>query len=153
MRQASLQAHFLLAVTLDAYLKFDLASPVAAGRSLASDHDVALDRNSLARLSEGLLAPRAELWLFLALPLNATDLAEKVAIGNRVLRFWPSRDVVVRQSIFLALAGRHDEAVTLLKQGVRTFRTRDKEIAESVQAAPSEAWRSAEGSPACRTSQ
>ena len=129
----------LLGTTLAAYLKFDLASPVATGRSLASDHDVALDRNSLAQLGAGLLAPRAELWLFLAFPLNNTELKEKVAVGDRVLRFWPSRDVVVRQSIFLALAGRRDEAVALLKQGVRTFRNRSKAIAETVGAAPREA--------------
>jgi O-antigen ligase len=129
----------LVAATLMAYRKFDQASPVAKGRSLASDQEVARDRKSLAQLSESLLAPRTELWLFLSFALDDTGLVEKVAVGERVLRFWPSRDVVVRQSIFLALSGRHEEAVTLLKQGVRTFRGRGKEIVEMVQAAPLEA--------------
>jgi O-antigen ligase len=129
----------LLGTTLLAYHQFDLASPVATGRSLASDHELARDRNSLAELGAGLLAPRAELWLFLAFPLNTTELKEKVAVGDRVLRFWPSRDVVIRQSIFLALAGRRDEAVTLLKQGLRTYRNRSKEIAATVGTAPREA--------------
>jgi len=129
----------LLGTTLTAYHQFDLASPVAIGRSLAPDHDAARDRKLLAGLGSGLLAPRAELWLFLAFPLNSTELTEKVAVGNRVLRFWPSRDVVIRQSIFLALAGHRAEAVTLLKRGLRTYRNRSKEIAETVDAAPREA--------------
>lgn len=112
---------------------------VAAGRSLASDQDVTRDLNSLARLSESVLAPRAELWLFLAFPLNDIGLAEKVAVGNRVLGYWPSREVVVRLGIFLALAGRHEEAVTLLRKVDRTFRSRGKSIAETVSATPREA--------------
>lgn len=129
----------VLGTTLAAYLKFDLASPVATGRSLASDHDLVLDRNSLAQLGAGLLAPRAELWLFLAFPLNNAELKEKVAVGDRVLQFWPSPDVVARQSIFLALAGRRDEAVSLLKKGIRTFRNRSGAIAKTVEVAPREA--------------
>ncbi len=136
---SALAGMVLLGATLVAYHRFDQASPVATGRSLASDHDVARDRASLARLSESLLAPRTELWLFLAFPLDATDIADKIAVGNRALRFWPSRDVVVRQSIFLALSGRHEEAVSLLKHGIRTFRGRDKKIVEMVQTAPREA--------------
>ena len=126
----------LIGVHLAAYFDFDRASPVAAGRSLASDGDIERDRDSLKRLSGTLLAPHAELWLFLALPFDAGNSAEKIALGERVLQFWPSRVVVVRQSIFLALAGRREEAVALLSKSLRTFRTQDQAIAEAIQAAP-----------------
>lgn len=129
----------ILGITLADYLKFDLASPVAIGRSLASDGDLERDRKSLAGLGRGLLASRAELWLFLAYPLDKADLAEKLAVGERVVRFWPSREIVVRQSIFLALAGRRREAVDLLELGIRTYRNRGKEIVAAIRTAPREA--------------
>lgn len=126
----------LLGVHLAAYFDFDRASPVAGGRSLASDRDIDRDRDSLKRLSGTLLAPHAELWLFLALPLEASESAEEIALGERVLLFWPSRVVVVRQSIFLALAGRREEAVALLSKSLRTFRTQGQATAEAIRAAP-----------------
>jgi len=55
------------------------------------------------------------------------------------VRFWPSREIVVRQSIFLALAGRRREAVDLLKLGIRTYRNRGKEIVATIRTAPREA--------------
>ncbi len=129
----------LLAATLRAYFQFDAASPVAAGRSLASDTQVALDRNALAGLGTTLLAPRAELYLFLAFPLDKTALTGKIEAGRRVLRVWPSREVVARQCIFLALAGHTEEALTLLEHALRTFPDRDRRFRNIVLSAPPEA--------------
>ena len=129
----------LLGSTLMDYFKFDLASPVATGRSLASDRETERDRASLAVLSKGLLAPRSELWLFLSFPLDRANLTEKLSIGSRVIRFWPSRDVVVRQSVFLALAGRDEEAVSLIRKAVQTFGNQRGEIADTIRSAPVEA--------------
>ena len=126
----------LLALSLGAYLKFDLASPVAAGRSLAVDSEIARDRASLAELGHSLLAPRAETWLFLAFPLDESGLAEKIRVGSRVMRVWPAREVIVRQAIFLALVGRTEEAKTLLEQSLRTFPGRKKAFLAVIQTAP-----------------
>ena len=126
----------VLAISLDAYLRFDLASPVAAGRSLASDSAIERDRESLAELGHGLLAPRAETWLFLSFPLDDSDLSRKIEVGRRAMRLWPSREVIGRQAIFLALAGRDSEAVGLLELGLRTFPTRRRVFSEMIESAP-----------------
>lgn len=52
---------------------------------------------------------------------------------------WPSHEVVTRQSIFLALAGRREEAVALLEHGLRTFSNRRRMITETIASAPGEA--------------
>ncbi len=132
-------AAILLVSTLRAYFQFDAASPVAAGRSLASDARVAQDRDALAHLGTTLLAPRAELYLFLAFPLDKSALTGKIEVGRRVLRVWPSREVVARQCIFLALAGRTEEALTLLEHALRTFPDRDRRFRKTLLSAPPEA--------------
>lgn len=114
----------LLAVNLRDYFRFELASPAYAGRSLRSDAEFRRDLDTLAHLRGGLLGPRAELWLFLALPLDSGTAAESIEIGDRVMRTWPVRDVVVRQCIFLALAGREEESRMLFRKAVRTFANR-----------------------------
>jgi hypothetical protein len=129
----------LLGVNLRDYFRFELASPAYAGRSLASDADLQRDLDALARLNGGLLAPRAELFLFLSMPVDASGLAEKIEIGNRVMRTWPLREVVFRQCIFLALAGRDADARSLLRQARVTFANRAKAIRELVHSAPEKA--------------
>lgn len=133
---SALAGAVMLGIHLAEYVRFDLASPVAAGRSLAPDPEVARDRQSLAQLSRGLLASRAELWLFQAFPLDSADLERKVAVGNRVMRFWPSRNVIMRQSIFLALSGRDREATTLLAHGIQTYGLPTKSMSATLSAAP-----------------
>lgn len=136
---AALAAATLLTITLIAYFRFDLASPVAAGRSLAPDPDVAKDRDTLFELGRSLLAPRAETWLFLSYSLDDIGLAQKIEVGRRVMRVWPSREVVGRQAIFLALA-RHDaEAVDLLRRGIRTFAGHRSMFEELIASAPARA--------------
>lgn len=128
----------LLAVVLKEYLRFEQASPVSAGRSLAPDADVMRDRATLLELSGSLLAPRAEMWLFLAFPLEARDLEQKVAAGERLLRVWPSEQVVARQSVFLAMAGRHPEGRALLGRGMNAFVNHRAAMSAVVSGAPAE---------------
>ena len=125
-----------LAVTLKDYVRFDLASPVFAGRSLAPDAEVLADRATLRELRHGLLAPHVEPWLFLALPLDGDGLAEKIAIGERVLRVWPSSQIVSRQCVYLALAGRDKEALALLAQGLKASAAQRAKIARIIADAP-----------------
>jgi O-antigen ligase len=125
-----------LSVTLKDYLRFELASPIAAGRSLAPDAEILGDRAILRELRHGLLAQRVELWLFLALPLDADELAEKIAIGERLLRTWPTSQIASQQSVFLALAGRDAEAVALLKRALATYKNQRERIAGVIAGAP-----------------
>jgi O-antigen ligase len=135
----ALAATLLLTVTLIAYFRFDLASPVAAGRSLAPDPDIAKDRDTLFKLGRGLLAPRAEMWLFLSYPLDEFGLSQKIEVGRRVMRVWPSREVVGRQAVFLALAQRDQEAVDLMRRGVRTYAGHRRLFEELIASAPARA--------------
>ncbi len=126
----------LLSLCLAAYLRFDAASPVAAGRSLASDSVIAAEREALAQVSRGLLGVRAETWLFLAYPLDGNELDQKVSAGRRVMRTWPSREVVCRQAIFLALAGHKDQATETVTRAVRTFPNFSQKCTEATESSP-----------------
>lgn len=125
-----------LASTVYDYARFDLAIPASDGRSLAPPSRAVADRTILRELRDGILAPRIELMLFLALPLDQNDVAEKIAIGARVLRVWPSSRVVSRQSIYLALAGQNEAAVSLLSKGLTRSSAQRTLIANIIAEAP-----------------
>ena len=129
----------VLASVLYDYVRFDLAISPSSGRSLASESEVRESRVTMRSLSHGLLAPRVELWLFLALPLDSHDLEEKLSIGRRVVRVWPSSHVVSHQAIFLALSGHNDEAVALITQGLKSSASQRARIFDYVAEAPSNA--------------
>lgn len=128
-----------LASTMYDYARFDLALPASAGRSLAPPSRSAADRAVLRELRGGILAPRIELMLFLALPLDREDVADKISIGARVLRVWPSSHVVARQSIFLALAGQDEAAIQLLSRGLKRSKAQRELIAKIIAEAPPDA--------------
>jgi len=136
LASAALGGFFILALAVRDYRQFELASPVSAGRSLASELEVSRDRDTLRGLGRGVLASRSELWLFLAYPLDTNSLAEKIAVGERVMRVWPSHQVVARQSIFMALDNRSREALSLLSSGLDTYTSRRAEIGALIDAAP-----------------
>ena len=129
----------ILAFNLGDYYRFDLASPVAAGRSLAGSSEIARDREKLADLRRTLFAPRAETYLFLSFPLDDSELPAKIEAGRRVMRVWPVREVIGRQAVFLALAGRDDEARALLERGLMTFTTGRNVFTDMIGAAPARA--------------
>lgn len=135
----SIAGAVVLGFTLRDYFRFERVSPMFAGRSLASDRDFEDGLRSLADLNGSLIAPRAELWLFLAFPIDESRLQEKLAIGERVMRSWPIREVVLRQCVYLALAGQEKEARELLEQARRTFTTRARITRDFVRSAPEKA--------------
>jgi hypothetical protein len=141
LSSGSIAAAILLGITLRDYLRFDLASPIYAGRSLAPDADFQRDLDTLAALSGGLLAPRAELWWFLSVPVSEHGLAAKVTAGTRVIRTWPLFEVVLRQCIFLALAGRESEARLLFSHAIKTFPKRRTAMLQAIESAPLSAHR------------
>jgi hypothetical protein len=137
----------MLGTSLRDYFRFELVSPIYAGRSLAPDREFESGLHTLAGLNTGLLAPRAELWLFLSMPVDEIGLPEKLAMGDRVMRTWPLREVVLRQCVLLALAGREAEARTLLRQARLTFSNREKMIRDIVSSAPEKARKVLDPSP------
>jgi O-antigen ligase len=129
----------LLGINLRDYFRFELSSPIYAGRTLAAESELERDRSTLMQLSRGLLAPKAELFLFLSLSLESGNPSEKIALGERVMHTWPLREVVLRQCIFLALAGREADARGLLNLARITFTNRGKMIHDAVDSAPEKA--------------
>jgi O-antigen ligase len=129
----------VLASVLYDYVRFDLAISPASGRSLAPESEVLAGRARLRDLGHGLLAPRAELWLFLAQPFDGNDMSEKLSLGQRVLRVWPSSQVVAHQAILLALAGREKESVGLITQGLKSSASQRAKISDIVANSPSAA--------------
>jgi hypothetical protein len=65
-------------------------------------------------LQPTLLGPYVDLPFASTIRLNPENLDAKLAFNNRVMRFAPIAPVVLRQVVFLTLAGRGDEAKHLL---------------------------------------
>lgn len=126
----------VLAGAIRDYARFDLALSASSGRSLADESVASDSRNVLRQLRGGVLAPQIETSLFLGLTLNPDGLAEKLEIGQRVLRVWPSVQVAARQSIYLALAGRKGEAVALLDRTLSTSKAQRSKIGAIISTAP-----------------
>lgn len=110
-----------LAVVLRDYVRFDTARVTGTAATMAPAAQVRRDAATMGALRAGLLAPQAELWILLGAPLDRSDLADKLAMSERVARVWPANAVVVRRAVFLALDGRSGQARALLASALRTF--------------------------------
>jgi hypothetical protein len=75
----------------------------------------------MRELASGFLAPVTELWIVLGAPLDRRDLADKLAMSERVARTWPANAVVVRRAVFLAFDGKTERAHALLARALWTF--------------------------------
>ena len=103
----------LLALALRDDGRLDLTRVTGAGTTLAGSGAVR-EVNTLTALSRGLLAPVAEYWLCLGAQFDRHDLEAKLRMSERVMRYQPSDEIVTRRAIFLALAGRLNEARGLM---------------------------------------
>jgi O-antigen ligase len=110
-----------LALLLRDYVLLDTARVTGTAPTLAPAAQVQRDAGIMRELRHGLLAPQAELWIVIGAPLDRGGLADKLAMSERVARFWPANVVVVRRAVFLALGGRSHEARALLADALRTF--------------------------------
>jgi hypothetical protein len=79
------------------------------------------DAETMRELTHGLMAPLAELWIVIGAPLDRSDLASKLAMSERVARYWPANTVVARRAVFLALDGKAEEARGLLARALEMF--------------------------------
>jgi hypothetical protein len=112
---------FALAALLRDYVRLDATRITGSTVTLAGAADARRDAATLRKLTRGLLAPLAELWIVLGAPLDRSDLAAKLAMSGRVVTFWPSEAVVARRSALLALNGDAEGARALLERALRTF--------------------------------
>jgi O-antigen ligase len=116
-----------LAVLLRDFVRLDMTRATGTTATLAPAAQVQRDSATMQRLRGGLLSPVAELWIFVGTPLDRQNLADKLAMGERVAHFWPANIVIVRRAIFLALDGRSEEARALINKAVRSFPQRRKD--------------------------
>ena len=75
----------------------------------------------MRELTHGLMAPLAELWIVIGAPLDRSNLADKLAMSERVARYWPANAVVARRAVFLALDGKAEKARSLLARALKAF--------------------------------
>ena len=88
---------------------------------MAPASDAQRDAATMRELTHGPLAPLAELRMVLGAPLDRSELADKLAMSERVARYWPANTVVVRRAVFLALDGEAEKARSLLARALETF--------------------------------
>jgi len=110
-----------LGITLRDYLRLDATRITGTTVTLASAADAQRDAATMRELTHGLLAPLAELWIVIGAPLDRGGLAAKLAMSERVARYWPANAVVVRRAVFLALDGKAEKARSLLERALQTF--------------------------------
>jgi hypothetical protein len=124
-----------LALLLRDYLRLDATRATGTSMTLASPADAARDAAVMRELARGLLAPTAELWIFLGAPLDRNDLAERLRMSERVARRFPSNAVIVRRAVLLAYDGDATEARSLLARALHSFPQRCQETRAILQQA------------------
>jgi O-antigen ligase len=110
-----------LALVLRDYLRLDLARAAGTRATLAPPAQVQRDTETMNALRAGLLGPVAELWIFSGAPLEPGALADRLAMGERVMSRWPANEIVVRHVVFLGLDGQTERAGRLLAEALRAF--------------------------------
>lgn len=110
-----------LALLLRDYVRLDTTRITGTTVTLARPADMQRDVATMRELTHGLMAPLAELQIVMGAPLDRNDLAAKLAMSERAARYWPGHAVLVRRAVFLALAGKAEEAQGLLARTLRAF--------------------------------
>jgi O-antigen ligase len=111
----------VLAIMLRDYMRLDVTRITGTTVTLASASQAQRDTVTMRELTHGLMAPLAELWIVLGSPLDRSNLADKLAMSERVARYWPANTVVARRAVFLALDGNAEKARSLLARALETF--------------------------------
>jgi O-antigen ligase len=110
-----------LGIALRDYTRLDITRITGTSVTLTAATQAHRDAETMRELTHGLMAPLAELWIVLGAPLDRSDLAGKLAMSERVVRYWPARAVVARRAVFLALDGKEEKARSLLARALETF--------------------------------
>jgi len=109
------------AIMLRDYMRLDVTRITGTTVTLTSATQAQQDAATMRELTHGLMAPLAELWILIGAPLDRSELAEKLAMSERVARYWPANTVVARRAVFLALSGEAEKARSLLARALETF--------------------------------
>jgi O-antigen ligase len=110
-----------LGISLRDYVRLDTTRVSGTALTLAPPAEARRDAATMHELTHGLMAPLAELWIVVGAPLDRNELADKVAMSERVARFWPANAVIVRRAVFLALDDKNEDARRLLARALKTF--------------------------------
>jgi hypothetical protein len=111
----------VVAITVRDYVRLDAARITGTRLTLAPAAQAERDAEIMRGLARGFLAPVAELSILLGAPLDRSDLSSKLAMSQRVARFWPTYAVVTRRAALLALDARGEEAKSLLQRTLHSF--------------------------------
>src|SRR6266571_8745308 len=110
-----------LGVTLRDYVHLDTTRISGTTLTLTPAAQAHRDAETMRELAHGLMAPLAELWIVIGAPLDRSKLADKLAMSERVARYWPANAVVTRRAAILAFQGEAARARELLALVLRTF--------------------------------
>ena len=110
-----------LGLTLRDYVRLDMTHISGTTVTLTAAAQAQQDAASMRQLTHGPMAPLAELWFVIGAPLDRSQIASKLAMSERVARFWPANAVVARRAVFLAFQGETARAHVLLALVLRTF--------------------------------
>ena len=110
-----------LGVALRDYVRLDMTRISGTTPTLTPGAQAHQDAETMRELTHGLMAPLAELWIVIGAPLDRSKLADKLAMSERVARYWPANAVVTRRAAFLAFQGEAARARELLALVLRTF--------------------------------
>src|SRR6266446_5810403 len=111
----------ILGVTLREYVRLDMTRISGTMHTLTLGAQGHQDAETMRELTHGLMAPVAELWIVIGAPLDRSNLADKLAMSERVARYWPANVVVTRRAVFLAFQGEAAKARESLALALRTF--------------------------------
>jgi O-antigen ligase len=111
----------VLAIMLRDYMRLDVTRITGTTVTLTAAPQAREDFGTMGELTHGLLAPLAELWIVIGAPLDRNELADKLAMSERVARYWPAHAVVARRAVFLAFDGKAENARSLLARALATF--------------------------------
>jgi len=110
-----------LGIALRDYMRLDVTRITGTSVTLTAAAQARRDTETMRELAHGLMAPLAELWIVIGAPLTRSDLADRLAMSERVARYWPAHAVVTRRAVFLALDGEEEKARSLLARALETF--------------------------------
>src|SRR5882672_94012 len=110
-----------LGFALRDYMRLDVTLITGTRVTLTAPAQVHRDAETMRELTRGLMAPLVELWIVIGAPLDRSDLAGKLTMSGRVVRYWPAHAVVARRAVFLALDGKAEKARSLLARALQTF--------------------------------
>ncbi|HKB48330.1 MAG TPA: Wzy polymerase domain-containing protein, partial [Ktedonobacterales bacterium] len=111
----------VLAIMLRDYMRLDVTRITGTTVTLTAAAQAHDDAETMRELTHGLMAPLAELWIVIGAPLDRSNLADKLAMSERVARYWPANAVVTRRAVFLAFQGEAAKARESLAPVLRTF--------------------------------